>query len=664
MKQIRELGTGTKDARWYVANLLAHVTLLLGLYVFPALMVASAIILAILYLLVTIKWGLAALVVFFFLLIIARFILAKLVVRPHLHAFRDNPKLFSAVVFADKSLAVFAKFLGKLHVRHAQAVRYSTKWFWAQSLKFKAMVTVATVVILIPISFWVTVETVEKVAAKWPYGKNRYAMTPQQLAERKENRINTALYAVWGKENSAKSAECMSKYKDLIYSEASKNILTPERFEGLLFVESFCNEKIINQQSGAAGMGQIMLVVGCEEGLIMDKPFCAEVIRSHKDANIKRILFIPKDKKIEDRRLDAQYAIPAAAKFLRRWADYWGNEDWVFVQYHMGVGNLRKIIVRYLDDMHPGWDKEFPIDRSIIPDTITKSNPDGVMRIQVTDPSRSLPKALAKLQVSYDDIYFRSTPDKTPKAYKELHRLADSSATYVYTGLAAQRGLAMMRSDKKAFDQMIKAQFEPNGDVANRLMRVWWGDNDAKYKTLTDVVSATKQQELFLAPNNSNYGFVLRTSGASQIGECDLSNKDKYYVTKKATLGLMLMVFSRTKELGADTFEVTGLIRSHDMYDKPFNGKSGKGCLPQTQPRTHVIGSAFDIGINIKGKPMTAETRRVLEFVLMDLRADGVLDRIKEGTADHIAYNPAFERQLEEVYDQVMAGSSPLTVSK
>ncbi len=631
---VKRLGNGTaNDFGWVITKL--------SWYLFAGLSIGSAIALALLYVYLWWEYGFFGLLGFFTLLIFSRWGVAQLVQRPKW--FEMRPRLLASLRVVDQFFGWLHRKMGFLHAMHARGIKLIGKTFIALPGKVKFGITLAALVIFVPLSLYVTWNTVEVVRAKLPYGKSRYLMTPEELAARKVNRVNMAKFAVWGKQDADKSAGCMEKYQTLLYAEAQKQGLTPQRVEGQLFVEAFCDADIVNSKSGAAGMAQLMLTVGCERNLVMDKAFCGKVFAAARTESKKDdIYLIPKNSGIEDRRLNPDYAIPVAADIMGDSARYWGNENWAYVEYHMGMGNLKKLVMYYLDETTPGWRKTYPANFN-----------------HISDPDRSIAKAVQIAGITYDDIFFRSTPDRTPKTFQLLFNLADSSATYVYTGLAATEGFALMRSDKKAFLAMIKEQQDPDGGIANRPMRAWWGNAGAKYQTRADIAAATQSGELVPVKSRSDLGFILRTSGADRIGECDAGYESSYYYTRKATAGLMFLFFSRVKEYGGDDAEVTGLIRTNEMYDKPLR-KNGAGCLPQTQPRTHVIGVAFDIGARIKGAPMSKKTRDAVEFVLMDMRADGLIDRIKEGTADHIVYNPAREAELEEVYDRVMGGASPL----
>lgn len=652
MQEFKKLTDGTTGASHF-DRVLARVMVILSLYILPYVLTACVVIITLVNIVVWVLMGfvwvfwLAFLI--YSILIFGSYGLGKLTSNPDYKIFEGREWLYRVVQILDLGMKWIRKFHNLLFIeakkvgiflirQKAKLLVWSAQKFWALPRKYKVMITFAVALVVtlsVSTSLYISVKTVQTAVAKYEaYGKNRDQMSNDTMMARKENRINFSLWAVWGKPNAVKNAQAMENFKSLIYSEARKNGITPERLEAQLFVESASKTDPVNNISGAAGIAQIMLTVGCEEGLVMDKAFCSLVAKSAGTQN--PIKFIPKDKKIEDRRLDPNYAIPTAARIIGKGAKYWGDENWAYVQYHMGIGNERKLAMYFLDETHPGWRSAYP------------ANFDNK-----SDPNRSIPKALEQYNITYDDIFFRCSPNGTPKTYAHLYRMADSTATYVYTGLAALKGFDLMRNNPSAFQAMVAAQQDPDGGVSNRPMRAWYSDGAAKYNNLSDVANAVKTGELVPVPNNASNGFVLRTSGADRIGECDPGNEAKYYFTQKATLGMIYFIASKTQELGADPFEVTGLVRTNWMYDV-------KKCLPDTKPRTHIIASAFDIGFFIKGQPKSETTRQALIFVIRDLLADGLIDRIDEGKADHIVYNPEFQKFFEDIYNDKLSGSSPL----
>jgi hypothetical protein len=438
-------------------------------------------------------------------------------------------------------------------------------------------------------------------------------------------------FAVWGKKNAEKNAQCMEQYRERIASAANDAGISALRYEGLLFVESAC-DKNAKSKAGAAGLAQIMPKVARQMDMFV--PVTKTV--TTKDRRGRKV--VRKVKTEVDLRFDPDVAIRSGAQILARAKRYWGEEEWAFVEYHMGIGNLRNLVVSYLDEVYPGWRKDYPANFD-----------------QVKDPNGSVPQAVRKYGLTYFDIYFRSTPKHTPLTYSMLRRLADFSGTYVFAGRAAEYGLGLMRGDLVAFRNMIAKEQTPNGSVANMRMRKWYSEKDAIYHNLDDIVSATAKGELVVVPNNPRYGFVLRTTGPNRIGECDPGNESAYHVTSKATVGLILFTAARLQELGAQTVEVTGLVRTNWMYDT-------KKCLPNTQPRTHVACVAFDIGQMIEGQVMSDKTRDALNFILRDMELGGLIGYIKEGTADHIVIAPEAQEFFEQIYNQVMLGGHPLVV--
>jgi hypothetical protein len=647
----KQLGDGTKDFNWWINHLIALFTVYVTAYAFTALMVICGIIVGVCYIIMWWYGGYQTIILFLAGMFVLTWLSVSLSKHPEYKLFQNYRWLYYTIAIAGVILTYVVRFFGLAHYQY----RLGLKWLWSRynhkvfellevvkkmPLGKKLILATLVFVFLIPASYLLTdktVETVNKVRA--PYGKDRFKMTAEEMGERKQFRIKNARFVVWGQANSETNAECVLKYYSIIQAAAAKYNINPDRYLGLLMVEgAACDPDTINPESGAGGMNQIMVSVACEEGLIKDAAFC-------KTATIFTKV-VPKH--IIDGRLDPARSIPVGAKIIAANRDYWGNEDYAFAEYHMGRGNLRMLAVHYLDETQKGWDKEFPIDRSLV-----KVGNTSVPRIQIEDPNRSVPKGLSKYGITYDDIFFRHTPDRTPKTTAKLQSLSDSSSTYLYTGLAATEGLILKRTNPKEFQAMVKDQKDPDGGYANMIKRSWFSDKEAKFNDINDLKAARKLGELVPVPNDPRFGFVLRTTGPSRIAQCDAKNAKEYYYLKKATLGALYLLGARVKEYGGDPIEITGLMRTNAMYE---------GCLPKTQPRPHVMGVAFDVGQYINGKPKSKATLLGYNFGARDMGLDGIIAKTKEDDSDHFDVNPdpLIQRKLEKIVDEVNAGNSPL----
>lgn len=642
MKEFRQIGDGTNGASWF-ENVLAQITLILSFYVFPYILTGCLAVLALLYLVIWVSAGFS--VVFWMTVLVYVVLLGGsvglwyLVQNPQLSWFQKLPFLYQAVQKLDWGFGWLRRFHGMLFIeakritpilvkKKKQLALWAGRKFWALPLKTKLAVTGVVVLTLVPAMLLVSVRTYVEVKNKLPYGANRMQLTDAEVEERTKIAIQAMDWAVWGQSDIETKVACMDQYRELIYWSAQQHGISRTKFEALIFVESGCDAKAYNSDSGAAGLAQILVSTGRELGLIDS----AYKIQPPDKADSKK-----------DRRYDPNFAIPAAAKFIASRQKYWGDEILAFEEYHLGQGNFRVLISTYLDETNPNWREKYPKTFS-----------------QTADPDRVIPRAMVDFKLTYFSIFFRRTPKHTPKTSAFLLKKSDFTTTYIFSILSAEKGFALKASDSAEFAKFLESQREPSGDVATNRFRTAYADKEATYNTVADLEKAISRGEIVPVPLKGA-GYSLRVEGNNPIGECDLVNQKSYLYTWKSTAGQMMYLTARMKELGAQDVEITGLVRTNKKWYEPVNGQ--KACLPNTQPRTHVIGAAFDIGININGKRMSKKTEDILRFMLSDMLIGGQLSWIPEGKAFHVVVMPDAAVNYEQVYDSVMSGASPLVIT-
>lgn len=641
MKEFRQIGDGTNGASRFEL-LWAKVLFAFTFYVAPWLFTASAVLVFILLpMVVWISAGISTLVWMilgvYTLLFGASYLFSYLYRHPDHKVFAGRQWLHTPVVAVLNFLMGWIRKGHNLLFHEAKRVSiflvrkkkelliWSAKKFLAAPLKSRIFVTVGVAMILVPATMYVLVGTYVEVKNKLPYGANRMQLTDAEVEERTQIAIQAMDWAVWGQSDIDAKIACMDKYRDLIYRSAKQNGISQTKLEALIFVESGCDAKAYNSDSGAAGLAQILVSTGRELGLIDS----AYKIQPPAKADPKK-----------DRRYDPNFAIPAAAKFIASRQKYWGDEILAFEEYHLGQGNFRVLISTYLDETNPTWREKYPKTFS-----------------QTADPDRVIPRAMSDYKLTYFSIFFRRTPKHTPKTSAFLLQKSDFTTTYIFSILSAEKGFALKASNPTEFAKFLESQREPSGDVATNRFRTAYADKEATYNTVADLEKAISRGEIVPVPLKG-MGYSLRIEGNNPIGECDLSNQKSYLYTWKSTAGLLMYLTARMKELGAQDVEITGLVRTNKKWYEPVNGQ--KPCLTNTQPRTHVIGAAFDIGININGKRMSKKTEDILRFMLADMLIGGQLRWIPEGYAFHVVVMPDAAQNYEQVYDSVMGGASPL----
>lgn len=170
----------------------------------------------------------------------------------------------------------------------------------------------------------------------------------------------------------------LAQYKTIFNQVEKKFNFSKNRLQKISFVESY-GRNVIKSYAGAVGLMQFMPSTGREYGL-----------------KINQKLGI-------DERLIPAKAILASAKYLSRADSIFGNEDMSNASYHMGFGNMYKVISLYLADFE---------------------------KVFVKVERKNAKYFVKKYGITMEKIYFKARP--STKLYNFLASLKDNSMSYFW----------------------------------------------------------------------------------------------------------------------------------------------------------------------------------------------------------------------------------------
>ena len=120
-----------------------------------------------------------------------------------------------------------------------------------------------------------------------------------------------------------------------------------------------------------------------------------------------------------DERFDPEKSLAATGRYLKLAMDEFGREDLAVVSYHMGIGNLQQVLGAYGDD-----------------------------------------------DASYAQVFFDTSPDQHPRAYRLLAGLGDDSKTYFWRVLASREVMRLYRDDRARLERLARLQEgAPSGEL-------------------------------------------------------------------------------------------------------------------------------------------------------------------------------------------------------
>ena len=151
----------------------------------------------------------------------------------------------------------------------------------------------------------------------------------------------------------AESAQRVGHWRPEIEAAASAAGVDPDTLEGLVFLESAGRDDAVtpNGVEGAVGLTQILagtatdlldMKVDTQRSAQLSRRIDRERSRGHED----KVRKLRAERAKVDERFDGAKSLEATGRYLKLARDTLGREDFAFVSYHMGIGNLQGVLRR------------------------------------------------------------------------------------------------------------------------------------------------------------------------------------------------------------------------------------------------------------------------------------------------------------------------------
>jgi transglycosylase-like protein with SLT domain len=248
-----------------------------------------------------------------------------------------------------------------------------------------------------------------------PHGKtvaDPLAWTPARSADfaRRAAAGTSHLLYVRSPGGVALSAERTLRFRKPIERVARRVGVSPDRLEALVFLESAGRPDALAPGGidGAAGLTQILAetardLLGLHVDSAASARYTARIDKAIAHFRFKRAARLSRARARVDERFDPAKAIAATGRYLALAKRRFGREDLAFVSYHMGIGNLQRVLGAY-----------------------------------------------GAGNVPYARLYFDSTPLRHAAAYRLLSGFGDDSSNYFWKLGAAEQILRLARTDHAA----------------------------------------------------------------------------------------------------------------------------------------------------------------------------------------------------------------------
>jgi hypothetical protein len=263
------------------------------------------------------------------------------------------------------------------------------------------------------------------------------------------------------------TARRVAAFRDDIEAAADEAGVDPDLIEGMVLLESAGrpDARASDDLEGAVGLTQILAETGSNL-LDMRVDVRASERLTRRLANArgpKEADRIRAKRRQVDERFDASKALAATGRYLKLAKDEFGREDLAVVSYHMGIGNLQQVLGAYGED----------------------------------DPS-------------YAQLFFDTSPNQHPRAYRLLTGLGDDSKTYLWRVLASHEVMRLYRDDRAKLERL--AELHAGADSGELVLHP--PDQTETFQTADDVEAGNNDGALRPFPNEpSRYGLRPAAEG-------------------------------------------------------------------------------------------------------------------------------------------------------
>ena len=211
------------------------------------------------------------------------------------------------------------------------------------------------------------------------------------------------------------TARRVAAYRPAINRAVQGTGIDPNLLEGLVFVESAGRPNAIagSDPVAASGLTQILAATGQTLlGMHIDLPRSRQLTRQIDAvaAGVRKgdLAALQAQRAAVDTRFDPGPALAATVRYLRDAERQFGRQDLAFESYHMGIGNLQRVLSDY-DGGHPA---------------------------------------------PYVQLYFDVGPDHHASAFRLLSSFGDDSSLYWWRILGAEQIMHLYRTDGRALSRL------------------------------------------------------------------------------------------------------------------------------------------------------------------------------------------------------------------
>ena len=394
------------------------------------------------------------------------------------------------------------------------------------------------------------------------------------------------------------TAERTAAWRPQIDAAASAADLDPALIEAIVFVESAGRPDVIagDDPEAASGLTQILAetaqnLLGLDVDLAASRRLTRRIAAAERRGRTRRADRLRAQRRRVDERFQPERALAATARYLTIARERFGRDDLAVASYHMGIGNLQRVVGAFGEGDRP----------------------------------------------PYVELFFDSTPLRHAASYRLLAGFGDDSSTYLWRVYAARE---IMRLWREAPGELARLEaLHARKSSAEEVLHP--AEDTEVFDAPDDVRDATGSGDLVELPDDPDrhHFEVDRQMGelAGRLGE----DRSLYRALRPEALALLVYLAAGTEEVGGDgALVVTSTVRDR-RYQRVLGSRNREAARDYS---LHTTGYAFDVLREYASR----EQALAFQFWLDRLQALNLIAWVREPAAIHVTVSSEADR-LEDL---------------
>jgi hypothetical protein len=388
------------------------------------------------------------------------------------------------------------------------------------------------------------------------------------------------------------TAKRTAHFRPLIDAAAKTGGFDPNMIEALVFLESAGRPDVVagGDLANATGLTQILAetatnLLGMHVNLAASKRLTRRIDNARSAAGRRKL---ERARRRVDQRFDPRQSLAATVRYLTIARKEFGQDDFAFTSYHMGIGNLQSVLRDYGGGKH----------------------------------------------LTYAQVYFDSSPLNHPKAWGLLSRFGDDSSNYYWKLLEAKRIMALYRTNPASLRSLSALQ---NGRASAELVLHPEGTTQV-FADPQAVLDATSADKLVSLPNDpKKYGFQIDPL-LGQFARRLHQRPATYRALRPEALALLVYLSEGVRSIApaSGALLVTSAVR-----DEQYQHLVAAANIEATHGYSlHTTGYAFDI----RRRYSSRAEALAFQFMLDRLQAMNLIAWVREPQAIHVTVSSAARR--------------------